>query len=54
MKQYLLDTFSFNDKANKQMLEKIKQMPDQKGNDTFFAQHLRRILLIISVRSIEN
>ena len=30
MKQYLLDTFSFNDKANKQMLEKIKQMPDQK------------------------
>lgn len=37
MKQYLLDTFNFNDKANKQMLEKIKQMPDQKEAIKFFS-----------------
>lgn len=28
MKQYLLETFHFNDAANKAMLEKIKQLPD--------------------------
>jgi len=37
MKQYLIDTFNFNDKANKQMLEKIKQMPDQKEAIKFFS-----------------
>src|SRR5438045_4602208 len=30
MKQYLIDTFSFNDLANKKLLEKIKQLPDKK------------------------
>ncbi len=29
MKQYLLDTFKFNDAANKQMLQKIKILPDK-------------------------
>ena len=29
MKEYLLDTFNFNDKANKQVLEKIKELPDK-------------------------
>jgi uncharacterized damage-inducible protein DinB len=28
-KQYLIDTFKFNDKANKKVLEKIKQLPDK-------------------------
>ena len=28
--QYLLDTFQFNDNANRQMIEKIKQLPDKK------------------------
>lgn len=29
MKQYLIDTFLFNDAANKQMLQKIKTLPDK-------------------------
>ncbi|MBK5270694.1 MAG: DinB family protein [Bacteroidia bacterium] len=29
--QYLLDTFNFNDKANRQMIEKIKQLPDNRA-----------------------
>ena len=29
--QYLLDTFLFNDKANRQMIEKIKQLPDREA-----------------------
>src|SRR5258706_10733707 len=29
--QYLLDTFHFNDKANRQMIEKIKQLPDKEA-----------------------
>ena len=29
--QYLLDTFRFNDKANRQMIEKIKQLPDKEA-----------------------
>jgi hypothetical protein len=29
MRQYLIDTFLFNDHANKMMLEKIKQLPDK-------------------------
>lgn len=28
MKQYLIDTFRFNDWANKQVLEKIRQLPE--------------------------
>jgi len=28
--QYLLDTFRFNDKANRQMIDKIKQLPDNR------------------------
>jgi uncharacterized damage-inducible protein DinB len=28
-KQYLIDTFNFNDKANKKVLEKIMQLPDK-------------------------
>jgi uncharacterized damage-inducible protein DinB len=28
MKQYLIDTFLFNDQANKKLLEKIKQLPE--------------------------
>ena len=30
MKEYLIDTFSFNDVTNKKLLEKIKQLPDKK------------------------
>ena len=29
--QYLVDTFYFNDKANRQMIEKIKQLPDREA-----------------------
>ena len=29
MKQYLIDTFNFNHKANMQMIEKIKTLPDK-------------------------
>lgn len=29
MKQYLINTFKFNDTANKKVLEKIKQLPDK-------------------------
>ena len=29
--QYLLDTFRFNDKVNRQMIEKIKQLPDKEA-----------------------
>ncbi len=29
IKQYLLDTFSFNDKANRQMINKIIELPDK-------------------------
>jgi uncharacterized damage-inducible protein DinB len=29
MKEYLIDTFSFNDVTNKKLLEKIKQLPDK-------------------------
>ena len=30
MKEYLIDTFYFNDVTNKKLLEKIKQLPDEK------------------------
>ena len=29
MKQYLFDTFQFNDRMNRQMMEKIKSLPNQ-------------------------
>jgi len=37
MKQYLIDTFRFNDYANKKMLEKIKQLPDKAEAVKFFS-----------------
>src|SRR5258705_10012307 len=37
--QYLLDTFRFNDKANRQMIEKIKQLPD-KAEAVKYMSHL--------------
>ena len=37
MKQYLIDTFKFNDKANKQVLEKIMQLPDKTEAVKFFS-----------------
>lgn len=37
MKQYLVDTFRFNDHANKKMLEKIKQLPEQAAAVRFFS-----------------
>jgi len=37
MKEYLIDIFQFNDKANKQVLEKIKELPDKKEAIKFFS-----------------
>jgi uncharacterized damage-inducible protein DinB len=37
MRQYLIDTFRFNDSANKKMLEKIKLLPDKAGAVKFFS-----------------
>lgn len=37
MKQYLLDTFKFNDSANRKMLEKIKTLPDREHSIKFFS-----------------
>ena len=37
MKQYLLDTFKFNDFANRKMLEKIKTLPDKMQSIKFFS-----------------
>jgi len=37
MKQYLLDTFEFNDHANRQVLDKIKELPDQSHCINFFS-----------------
>ena len=37
MKQYLIETFLFNDHANKKMLEKIKQLPDKKEGVKYFS-----------------
>jgi len=39
MKQYLIDTFKFNDQANKKVLAKIKELPD-KGECLKFFSHL--------------
>jgi uncharacterized damage-inducible protein DinB len=37
MKQYLLDTFAFNDRANKQVLARIRELPDQAECVRFFS-----------------
>lgn len=37
MKQYLLDTFKFNDRANKSILEKIKIMPEPEKSIGLFS-----------------
>lgn len=37
MKQYLLDSFLFNDAANKKMLSKIKSLPDKKECIKYFS-----------------
>ncbi|RPI19811.1 MAG: hypothetical protein EHM58_00010 [Ignavibacteriae bacterium] len=37
MKQYLIDTFKFNDWANKQLLESIKKMPDPEKAVSLFS-----------------
>jgi uncharacterized damage-inducible protein DinB len=37
MKQYLLDTFLFNDLTNKKLLEKIKLLPDKTESIKFFS-----------------
>ena len=37
MKQYLLDTFRFNDFANRRMLEKIKTLPDKEQCIKYFS-----------------
>jgi uncharacterized damage-inducible protein DinB len=39
MKNYLIETFLFNDAANKKMIEKIKQLPDKK-ECTRFLSHI--------------
>lgn len=37
MKQYLIETFRFNDYANKKVLEKIKQLPEKKECVKYFS-----------------
>lgn len=37
MKQYLIDTFRYNDWANKKLLEKIKQLPEKDEAVKFFS-----------------
>ena len=37
MKEYLLETFRYNDSTNKKLLEKIRQLPDQKECIRFFS-----------------
>ena len=37
MKQYLIETFNWNDYANKMVLEKIKQLPDKEEAIKFFS-----------------
>ncbi|HEU4928331.1 MAG TPA: DinB family protein [Candidatus Krumholzibacteria bacterium] len=37
MKQYLLDTFAFNDRANKQILARITALPDRTQSIRFFS-----------------
>ncbi len=37
MKQYLIDTFKFNDYANKKILDKIKELPEKEKCIKFFS-----------------
>lgn len=37
MKRYLIETFNYNDYANKKTLEKIKQLPDKTEGIKFFS-----------------
>ncbi|MDP9229633.1 MAG: DinB family protein [Bacteroidota bacterium] len=37
LKQYLIDTFQFNDHANKMILSKIKELPEKKESIRFFS-----------------
>ena len=37
LKEYLIDTFLFNDRSNKMVLEKIKQLPDKTDAIRFFS-----------------
>ena len=37
LRQYLIDTFLFNDRSNKMVLEKIKQLPDKTEAIRFFS-----------------
>jgi len=37
MKQYLTDTFRFNDRANRQLLARIKELPDNEQAVKFFS-----------------
>lgn len=37
LRQYLIDTFLFNDRSNKMVLEKIKQLPDKAEAIRFFS-----------------
>ena len=37
MKNYLIETFAFNDAANRNMLKKIKQLPDKERCIKFFS-----------------
>ena len=37
MKQYLIDTFKFNDYANKKILGKIKELPEKEESIKFFS-----------------
>ena len=37
IKQYLIDTFKFNDSANKKILERIKELPDKEMAIKFFS-----------------
>ena len=39
MKQYLIDTFGFNDRANRQLLVRIRELPE-KGEPIKFFSHL--------------
>ncbi len=41
MKQYLIDTFHFNDWANKRTLAAIEQMPDKKESVVLFSHLIR-------------
>jgi uncharacterized damage-inducible protein DinB len=37
MRQYLIDTFRFNDRANRQVLSKIRELPDKDSAIRFFS-----------------